>query len=126
VGRKISDAEAVDVTVPDTEEVEKGELYRIEGFTGFAMVAVADDATERQVALETTHSCWRVKVPSGTCGTRGMYVKWASGGPNGTAFAFGGDDLADETSGARTVNSIAKVEYVRNSNGYATLRLLLV
>lgn len=122
MGRKITDGKAIDVAVPSGELVDKGELYRIDNFSGFAMDSIAVADTERDVALEVSESIWRVKVPVGTCGTRGGYVKWSSG----TGFKEADTDLADEASVlVKTGDSIAKVESVRNSDGYATLKLVL-
>jgi hypothetical protein len=125
MGRKITDGEAVDVTAPDATLIEKGELYRINGWTGFALDEITVDEEDRAIALEVCQSIWRCKVPTGTCGTRGGYVKWSSN-PGASTFAKASTDLVDEASDVRTVATIAKVEGVRNSNGYATLKLLLV
>lgn len=122
MGRKITDGKAIDVVVADGEEVVKGEIYRIDNFTGFAMDDIATDADARDVALERTESLWRCQVPSGVAGTRGYYLKWSSG----TGFKYGGDDLENEASAlVKTGNTVAQVESVRNSDGYATLKLVL-
>jgi hypothetical protein len=119
MGRKITDGNAVDVVVPDATLVEKGELYRIDKWSGFAMDQIDATEVDRAVALEVSTSLWRVKVPAGTCGTRGNYVTWSAGG----TFKAGATDLVDEA--ARTLISVAKVEGVRNSRGYATLKLVV-
>jgi hypothetical protein len=121
MGRKITDGKAVDVTAPSSTLITKGELYRIDNFTGFAMDTIEATDTERGVALEVTESLWRVLVPAGTCGTRGLYVKWSV---NDGTFQDAATDLVDETV-AKTVLSVAKVESVRNSDGYATLKLCI-
>lgn len=125
MGRKITDGKAVDVVVPASTLVEKGELYRINGWTGFAMDQIDATEVDRGVSLEVCDSTWRVKVPAGTCGTRGNYVRWSDSSTSSQTFAKSSTDIADET-GTRTANSIAKVEGIRNSTGYATLKLLTV
>jgi hypothetical protein len=67
VGRKITDGNAVDVTAPGSTLIEKGELYRIDGFSGFAMDQIDATEVDRAVALEITHSLWRCKVPAANC-----------------------------------------------------------
>lgn len=124
MGRKISDGKAIDVVAPDATPIVAGEMYRIDNFTGFAMVDVASaeaGSMERDIALERSECLWRVLVPSGTCGTRGMFVKWAD---NAGAFQKSSTNIVDETV-AKTVLSVAQVESVRNTRGYATLKLVL-
>jgi hypothetical protein len=123
MGRKKTDGEAVDVTVPGATLVEKGELVRIDNFTGFAMDEITATEVDRGLALDVSQSIWKVKVPVGTCGTRGLYVKWTAAG--GTTFQKSATDLLDDTS-TRTLNSIGKVEEIRNSAGYAAIKLLVV
>lgn len=119
MGRKKTDGEAVDVVVPAGEVVEKGELYLIDGWTGFALDDIAASEVDRAVALDISQSVWKCKVPTGTCGTRGGYVEWTTG-----TFQAGAADLADST--AKEIVSVAKVEEIRNSDGYAALKLVLV
>jgi hypothetical protein len=98
----------------------KGELYRIDNFSGFAMDSISATDTDRDVALEIGERVWIAKVPAGTCATRGGYVKWSAG----TGFKTAATDLADEASAlVKTAATVAKVEAVRNSAGYAALRL---
>lgn len=122
MGRFITDGKAIDVVATTGEEVVKGELYRIDNFNGFAMDTIEVADTVRDVALERTESLWRCLVPSGVAGTRGYYLKWSSG----TGFKYGGDDLVNEASPlVKTGDSVVQVESVRNSDGYATLKLVL-
>jgi hypothetical protein len=123
MGRKKTDGEAVDVTAPGATLIEKGELYRIDNFTGFAADQIDATEVDRSVALDVSQAVWKVKVPVGTCATRGMYVKWTAAG--GATFQKSSTDLLDDTS-TRTLNSIGKVEEVRNSAGYAAIKLLVV
>jgi hypothetical protein len=123
MGRKKTDGEAVDVTVPGATLVEKGELYRIENFTGFALDQIDAAEVDRNVALDCSQAVWKCKVPVGTCATRGSYVRWTAAG--GSTFQKSSTDIVDDGA-ARTAVSIAKVEEVRNSAGYAALKLVLV
>ncbi len=121
MGRKITDGQAVDVTAP-AGTIEFGEMYRIDGWSGFAMDAIASSATDRGLALEVSLSLWRIKTPAGTAGTRGAFLQWATG----AGFKTGGTDLQDlaaPAAGGTPQNAVAKVEGVRNSAGYATVRL---
>lgn len=123
MGRKITDGNAVDVTAPGSTLIEKGELYRIDGWTGFAMDQIDATEVDRGLALEVTHSLWRCKVPVGVAANRGDYVSWTTGagfkaGP--TALAT----LAAPAAGGVPATAVAKVEGIRNTAGYATLRLV--
>ena len=123
MGRKISDGNAVDVVAPGATLIEKGELYRIDGWTGFAMDQIDVAEVDRQVALEVTHSLWRVKVPAATAAARGDYLGWTTA----AGFKKGTTDLsaiAAPADGSTPVLACAKVEAVRNANGYATIRLV--
>jgi hypothetical protein len=123
VGRKITDGNAVDVTAPGSTLIEKGELYRIDGFSGFAMDQIDATEVDRAVALEITHSLWRCKVPAGTAASRGDYLAWTTGAgfkAGGTALAT----LAAPAAGGVPATAVAKVEGVRNTAGYATIRLI--
>lgn len=122
MGRKVTDGQAVDVVVPASTLVEKGEMYRMDNFTGFSADEITETEVDRAVALVVNQEIWRCKVPAGTCGTRGGYVKWSAG----TGFKDAATDLADEASVlVKTAASVAKVETVRNSDGYASLKLVI-
>lgn len=123
MGRKITDGNAVDVTAPAATLIEKGEMYRIDGWTGFAMDQIDTTEVDRGFALEVTHSLWRCKVPAGTAAARGDFVQWTTG----AGFKKASTDLsaiAAPADGSTPVLAVAKVEGVRNSDGYATLRLV--
>jgi hypothetical protein len=122
MGRKVTDGQAIDVVAPGSTLVEKGEMYRIDNFTGFSADEITETEVDRAFALVVNQEIWRCKVPAGTCGTRGGYVKWSAG----TGFKDAATDLADETSVlVKTAASVAKVETVRNSDGYASLKLVI-
>lgn len=125
MGRKITDGNAVDVQAPAAQLIEKGEIYRIDGWTGFAMDQIDAAEVDRAVALEVTHSLWRVKVPAATAAARGDFLSWTTG----AGFKRGSTDLAAVAApvdGSTPVLAVAKVEAVRNSGGYATIRLVHV
>ena len=119
MGRKITDGLAIDVSAPGATLIEKGELYRIDGWSGFALDEITAAETDRGLALEISLALWRVKVPAGVATTRGNYVYWTAG----AGFKAGATALAN-TAGTAGDQPVAKVEGVRNSNGYATLRLV--
>jgi hypothetical protein len=124
VGRKVTDGKAVDVTAPGSTHIETGEVYRIDGWTGFSMDDIAADEVDRGMALECTESVWSVKTPSGTAATRGAYLQWATG----TGFRAGPtqlEDVAIPAAGGVPDTAVAKVETPRNSGGYARIRLIM-
>jgi len=123
MGRKITDGNAVDVQAPAATLIEKGELYRIDGWTGFAMDQIDATEVDKGLALEVTHSLWRCKVPAATAAARGDFVNWTTG----AGFKKGSTDLqaiAAPADGSTPILAVAKVEGVRNADGYATLRLV--
>ena len=122
MGRKITDGNAIDVVAPAATLIEKGEVYRIDGWTGFAMDQIDAAEVDRAVALEVTHSLWRVKVPAATAAARGDFLSWTTG----AGFKKGSTDLAAiaaPADGSTPVLAVLKVEGVRNSDGYATVRI---
>ena len=122
MGRKVTDGRAVDVTAP-AGTFEMGELYRIDGWTGFAMDEILPAETDRGMALEVCESLWRIKVPVATAAARGDFLGWSAGA--GTK--LGPTDLvaiAAPTDGGTPVLAVAKVEGVRNAGGYATVKLV--
>lgn len=122
MGRFIGDGKAVDVQAPAATHIEKGELYRITNFTGFAMDDIAADEVDKSVALERSERVWRVKVPVGTCATVGNFVKWTDTG--GATFQSGALHILDDGA-IGTLNTIGQVMAVRNSRGYADIKLRL-
>ncbi len=125
MGRKITDGNAIDCVAPAATLVEKGEIYRIDGWTGFAMDQIDATEVDRKVALEVTHSLWRVKVPAATAAARGDFLGWTTGAgfkSGATALAA----IAAPVDGSTPDLAVAKVEGIRNSNGYATVRLVQI
>lgn len=119
MGRYISDGLSVDVEAPASTHIEKGEFYRIDGWNGVAFDDVTASEVDRSVALDVSLALWRVKVPSGKAGTRGGYLFWTAG----SGYKAGAAALVDAPVAADDV-ACAKVEGVRNSDGYATIRVL--
>lgn len=123
MGRKVTDGNAIDVSAPAATLIEFGELYRIDGWTGFAMDQIDTTEVDRAVALQVDHALFRCKVPAATAAARGDFVGWTTG----AGFKKGSTDLsaiAAPADGSTPVLACAKVEGVRNSDGYATLRLV--
>lgn len=123
MGRKITDGNAIDVVAPAATLIEKGEIYRIDGWTGFAMDQIDATEVDKGLALEVTHSLWRCKVPAATAAARGDFVGWTTA----AGFKKGSTDLvaiAAPADGSTPVLAVAKVEGIRNAGGYATLRLV--
>jgi hypothetical protein len=118
VGRKASDGQAVDVQAPGATQIDFGELYRIDGFSGIALSKIGASDTDRGLALEVSSSIWWVKTPAAVGVTRGAFVYWTSG----TGFKKSSTDLSN-TAGTAGDQPIGKVETVRNSNGYAAIKL---
>src|SRR3954469_22958699 len=89
MGRKITDGRAIDVVAPAATLIEKGELYRVDGWTGFAMDQIDATEVDKAFALEVAESLWRVKVPAATAAARGDFLGWATG----AGFKRGSTDL---------------------------------
>lgn len=119
MGRKITDGLAIDVAAPAATLIEFGELYRIDGWNGFAMDQIDAAEVDKAVALDISLSLFRCKVPAAVAVTRGAYVYWTAG----AGFKAGATALQN-TPGTAGDPPVAKVEGVRNSDGYATLRLV--
>lgn len=119
MGRKISDGLSVDCVAPASTHIIKGELYRIDKWTGIAMDDISATEVARNVALEASFALWRVLVPAGKAGTRGGFLYWTAG----AGFKVGATDLVDAPVATGDA-PVAKVEGVRNSTGYATIRVL--
>lgn len=122
MGRKISDGLAIDCSAPAATLIEKGEVYRIDNWTGVAMDQIDATEVDRVVALETSKALWRVKVPVATAAVRGDFLGWSAG----AGFKKGVTDfvaIAAPANGGVPALAVAKVESVRNASGYATVRV---
>lgn len=119
MGQLKSDGRAIDVTGP-AGTINFGDLYRIDGWNGIAMDTIASGDTVRELALEvSSERIWYVKTPSGIGVAKGAYLYWAAPG----SFQVGETNL--QATAATTGDPVAcKVEQVRNSNGYAAVRVI--
>ena len=117
MGHLYSDGKAVDVTADAGTTVNFGDLYRIGGWTGFALDAIASGDTVRDLALEVSERIWKVKLPAGITPVVGDHLVWDA---VGVAFKAGDTNLAIAGAG---VLGVAKVLVVKNSNGYAAVQL---
>jgi hypothetical protein len=118
MGRKVDDGQAVDVQAPGATVIDFGELYRIDGFSGIALSAKTAADPDRGLALEISSCIWMVKTPAAVGVTRGAPVFWTSG----TGFKKSSTDLAN-SAGTAGDEPVGKVETVRNTNGYAAIKL---
>lgn len=121
MGRKVTDGLSVDFTAPAATHIQEGELYRVDGITHFAVTEILDTETfDRNYAGDVSQALYRCLVPAGTCATRGGYAGWSAG----AGFKAGATDLVDVAdTGSVPAGAVVQVESVRNSRGYATLRL---
>lgn len=123
MGRKVTDGRALDFTAPAATLIEKGELYRVDGWTHIAMDQIDATEVDRGYAGMVAEELWRVKVPAATAAARGDFLTWSAG----AGFKSGATDLvavAAPADGSTPILAVAKVEGVRNSRGYATIKLL--
>lgn len=123
MGRKITDGLAIDVVAPAATLIEKGELYRVDNWTGIAMDQIDATEVDRGFSLEVTKALWRVKVPAATAAARGDYLGWSAG----AGFKRSSTDMVAivaPVNGGVPALAVAKVEGVRNSRGYATIRVI--
>lgn len=118
MGRKVDDGQAVDVQAPGATVIDFGELYRIDGFSGIALSAKASGDADRGLALEISSAIWFVKTPVGIGVARGAPVFWSAG----AGFKKSSTDLAN-AAGTAGDEPVGKVETVRNTNGYAAIKL---
>lgn len=122
MGRKVTDGLSLDFTAPDATLIEEGECYRVDGLTHFAITEVLATDDDRNYAGDVSEALYRVKVPVGIAAARGDYLGWSAG----AGFKSGATDLVliASVNGGPPAGAVAQVEGVRNSRGYATLRLV--
>lgn len=105
------------VTAPAAQAIVKGDLYRINGWTGFAMKSIGASDTLRTLDLEIAPDrVWYVKLPAAVTPAVGDPLYWTAG----AGFKRGDTDLQVAAAGA----PVAKVEEVKDANGYAAVRAL--
>lgn len=122
MGRKVTDGLSLDFTAPAATAIEEGEIYRVDGWTHFAVTAISATDANRNYAGDVSEALYRCKVPAATAATRGSYLGWSAG----AGFKKGDTDLVAiaDADGSIPAGAVAKVEGVRNAGGYATLRLV--
>lgn len=125
MGHLIGDKKAVNVTVP-AGDYSHGDLYRINGFTGFLINDCPTAATDRSRALEIAmNRAWKIKLPSGLDPAVGDHLDWSAG----TGVKRGDTDLvaaAAAAAGPPAVPSsagVCKVVTAKNAAGYAEVIL---
>lgn len=112
MGHLLGDRKAENIVFPDGEVGSHGDLYRINGFTGFLINDVTLDAADRGRAIETAvNRLWKVKVPTALDPDVGDHLDWTTG----TGFKRGDADLQAAASGDP---GVCKVVYTKNANGY--------
>jgi hypothetical protein len=95
-------------------------LYRIEGWNGFAMDTISASDTLRNMALEVSERIWYVKLPAALTPVKGDILYWTS-----AAFTAGyADSSLDLTATVTAGAGAAKVEEIKDANGYAGVRAL--
>lgn len=105
------------VTAPAGQAITVGDLYRINGWTGFAMKTIGAADTLRTLDLEIAPDrVWYVKLPAAAAPAVGDMLYWAAG----TGFKRGDTDIVTVATGA----PCAKVDEVKDANGYCAVRAL--
>jgi predicted RecA/RadA family phage recombinase len=116
MGNLIGDLKAVDVIAP-AGIINKGDLYRISEFTGFALSQVNAADTDRGFSLEIAmNRHWKVKVAAGINPAVGALLYWTAG----AGFKDGFLDLTAAVTGAPMV----KVVEAKNAAGYLGVTLV--
>jgi hypothetical protein len=104
-------------TAPGATVITKGDLYRINGWNGVAMKTLAAADTIRTLDLEIAPDrIWYIKLPAALAPAVGDPLYWTAG----AGFKRGDTDLAAAVVGSPA----AKVEEVKDANGYAAVRIL--
>jgi hypothetical protein len=117
LGQLKTDGRAIDVVSPGATVITFGDLYRIDGWTGFALKTQAAADTDRNLALEvSSERIWYVKLPAGVTGARGDRLYWTAG----AGFKRGDTDLT----GTVTGSTVAIVEEAKDGNNYAGVRVV--
>lgn len=98
-----------------------GEMYRLNGWNGIALKAIAAGDTVRTADMEiSSERIWYCKLPSGVTGARGTYLYWPIAAL--ATFEVGETDLSETVHGS----PVAIVEEAKDANGYAGIRVLNV
>lgn len=116
MGQLKHEGQAVDVVAPAGQEIFKGELYRIDGWTGVSMSHVLPTDPELGFALEVALRIWYIQVPAAVVANRGDVLYWTAG----AGFKRGTTDLSATVAGAPVV----KVEEAKDGNNIVGVRVL--
>jgi hypothetical protein len=104
-------------TAPAATVITKGDLYRMNGWNGIALRSIGSADTVRTLDLEIAPDrIWYVKLPAALNPAIGDPLYWTAG----AGFKRGDTDLAAAVVGSPA----AKVEEVKDANGYAAVRVL--
>lgn len=104
-------------TAPGAQAITYGDLYRINQWNGAALKTIGASDTDRSLDLEIAPDrIWYVKFPAALSPAVGDVVYWTAG----AGFKRGDTDLAAAVVGS----PVAKVEEVKDANGYAAVRIL--
>lgn len=107
------------VTAPAAQAIVKGDLYRINGWNGIALKTIGASDTLRTMDMEIAPDrVWYIKLPAALSPAVGDYIYWTTG----AGFKRGDTDLAAAVVGA----PVAKVDEVKDANGYCAVRVLNV
>jgi hypothetical protein len=107
------------VTAPAAQAIVKGDLYRINGWNGIALKTIGASDTLRVLDLEIAPDrIWYIKLPAALAPAVGDPIYWTTG----AGFKRGDTDLAAAVVGSPA----AKVEEVKDANGYCAVRVLNV
>lgn len=121
MGQLKHEGHAVDCVAPAGQEIFKGEVYRIDGWTGIAMSHVLPTDPELGFAMEVGLRIWYVALPAALAAARGDKLFWSTG----AGFKRGSADLvASGTAGATGPAVI--VEEAKDGNNIAGVRVLNV
>lgn len=118
MGNLKTEGEAIDCVAPAGQEIFKGEVYRIDGWTGIAMAHVLPTDPELGFAMEVRARIWYVSVPAATAVARGDLLYWTAG----AGFKRGTTDLTATVTGS----PVAKTEEARDANGIAGIKVINV
>lgn len=104
---------------PAAQAIVFGDLYRLNGWNGIALSVIGASDTVRSLDFEIAPDrVWYVKVPAGINPAVGDPLYWTAG----AGFKRGDTDLQVAAQGA----PCAKVEEVKDANGWCAIRVLNV
>lgn len=119
MGQLKHEGQAIDVVSPGgSVEIFKGELYRIDGWTGIAMSHVLPTDPELGFALEVSDRIWYIEMPAAVAAARGAVLYWSAG----TGFKTGSTDLV--ATGAIGQFPCVIVEEAKDGNNIVGVRVL--